>query len=85
MRYEDLVLDQVGVSKQLIEYIDLEWDDKCLDFQNNERNVLSPSNMQVRQPIYQTSINRWKHYERQLQPLVDVLQQASQVTDLPES
>lgn len=85
VRYEDLVLDQERVSKQLIEYIDLEWDDKCLDFHSNERNVLSPSNMQVRQPIYQTSINRWKHYEKQLQPLVEMLQQASQVTDLPES
>ncbi len=81
VRYEDLVLDQERVSKQLIEYIGLEWDEKCIDFQDNERNVLSPSNMQVRRPIYKTSINRWKRYEEQLQPLVEVLQQASQVTN----
>jgi tetratricopeptide (TPR) repeat protein len=77
MQYEDLVLDQERVSKQLIEYIGLEWDERCLDFQNNERNVYSPSNMQVRQPMYQSSMNRWKLYEKQLQPLIEVLQQAT--------
>jgi len=77
VQYEDLVLDQERVSKQLIEYIGLEWDEKCLDFQNNERNVLSPSNMQVRQSMYKSSINRWKRYEEQLQPLIEVLHRAS--------
>ncbi len=73
VQYEDLVLDQERVSKQLIEYIGLEWDEKCIDFQNNERNVLSVSNMQVRQPMYKSSMNRWKLYEKQLQPLIEVL------------
>ena len=77
VQYEDLVLDQERVSKQLIEYIGLEWDENCLDFQHNERNVSSPSNMQVRQPMYKSSVNRWKLYEKQLQPLIEVLQQAS--------
>ncbi len=81
VQYEDLVLDQERVSKQLIEYVGLEWDEKCIDFQDNERNVLSPSNMQVRKPMYKSSIGRWKLYEKQLQPLVEVLQQASQVTN----
>ncbi len=77
VQYEDLVLDQERVSKQLIEYIGLEWDEHCLDFQHNERNVSSPSNMQVRQPMYKSSVNRWKLYEKQLQPLIEVLQRAS--------
>jgi len=77
VQYEDLVLDQERVSKQLIEYIGLEWDEICLDFQHNERNVSSPSNMQVRQPMYKSSMNRWKLYEEQLQPLIEVLQPAS--------
>jgi len=85
LQYEDLVLDQESVSKRLIEYLGLEWDEKCLEFHNNKRNVMTPSNIQVRQPIYESSINRWTCYEKQLQPLVEVLQQASQVTDLPES
>ena len=74
VQYEDLVLDQERVSRQLIEYIGLDWDEKCIDFHNNERNVLSPSNMQVRQPMYKSSMNRWKRYEKQLQPLIEVLQ-----------
>jgi tetratricopeptide (TPR) repeat protein len=76
VRYEELVVDQERVSKQLIDYLGLEWDEKCLDFHNNERNVMSPSNMQVRQPMYKNSMNRWKNYEQHLQPLIEVLQQA---------
>jgi hypothetical protein len=78
VQYEDLVMNQESVSKQLIEYIGLEWDENCMEFQNSDRNTSSPSNVQVRQPIYETSINRWKDYERQLQPLIEVLQQANQ-------
>ena len=77
VRYEELVENQERVSKRMIDFLGLEWDEKCLDFHNNERNVMSPSNLQVRQPMYQNSINRWKRYEKHLQPLIDVLQQAS--------
>jgi hypothetical protein len=75
VQYEELVTDQERVSKQLVDYLGLEWDEKCVDFHNNERNVLSPSNMQVRQPMYMNSIIRWKQYEEFLQPLIEVLNQ----------
>jgi tetratricopeptide (TPR) repeat protein len=75
VQYEELVLDQERVSKQLIDYLGLEWDEKCLDFHNNERVVMTPSNIQVRQPMYKESMNRWKPYERHLQPLIEMLQQ----------
>lgn len=75
VQYEELVADQERVSKRLIDYLGLQWDEKCLDFHNNERNVVSPSNLQIRQPMYETSINRWKRYEKYLQPLIEVLQQ----------
>ncbi len=77
VQYEELVQDQERVSKRLIDYLGLEWDEKCLDFHNNERNVMTPSNLQVRQPMYKNSINRWKRYEEYLQPLIEVLQQKS--------
>ena len=77
VQYEELVMDQERVSKQLIDYLGLKWDEKCLDFHNNERDVRTISNMQVRQPMYKNSMNRWKHYEKHLQPLIEVLQQAS--------
>jgi len=76
LQYEELVEDQERVSKRLIDYLGLEWDEKCLDFHNNERNVVSPSNLQIRQPMYKNSINRWKRYEKYLQPLIETLQQA---------
>ncbi len=75
VQYEELVMDQARVSKQLIDYIGLEWDENCLDFHNNDRVVMSPSNIQVRQPMHNKSINRWKPYEKYLQPLIDTLQQ----------
>ncbi len=74
VQYEELVMDQEGISKQLIDYLGLEWDEKCIDFHNNERNVMSPSNMQVRQPIYDSAMNRWKNYEKHIQPLVAMFQ-----------
>jgi len=74
VQYEELVMDQERVSKQLIDYIGLEWDEKCMDFHNNERNVMSPSNLQVRQPMYKSSMNRWKLYENHILPLIEMLQ-----------
>ena len=76
LQYEELVMDQERVSRQLIDYVGLEWDEKCVDFHKNERNVMSPSNLQVRQPMYENSINRWKPYEKHLHPLIELLQQA---------
>ncbi len=76
VQYEDLVMEQERVSKQMINYLGLEWDEKCLDFHSNERDVRTISNMQVRQPMYKKSVNRWKHYEKHLQPLIEVLGQA---------
>ena len=76
VQYEELVMDQETHSKQLIDYLGLEWDEKCLDFHNNERDVRTVSNVQVRQPMYKNSMNRWKPYENHLQPLIEMLQQA---------
>ncbi len=75
VQYEELVMEQERVSKQMIDYLGLEWDEKCLDFHNNERDVRTISNMQVRQPMYKKSMNRWKRYEKHLQPLIEVLGQ----------
>ena len=68
-------MDQERVTRQLIDYLDLEWDEKCLNFHENERNIMSSSNMQIREPMYKSSMNRWKNYEKHLQPLIKALQQ----------
>ena len=74
VQYEELVTDQEPVSRQLIEHVGLEWDDTCLDFHENKRVVKTASNLQVRKPIYKNSINRWRRYEKQLAPLVAMLE-----------
>lgn len=73
VRYEDLVADQEAKSREMISFCGLEWDDRCLAFYETERPVLTASNWQVRQPIYRTSLERWRHYEKYLGPLMDAV------------
>jgi tetratricopeptide (TPR) repeat protein len=72
--YEDLVGDQETTCRKLIDYLGLDWDPACLDFHRNRRAVRTASSMQVREPIYDRSVQRWLHYEKQLAPLVSVLE-----------
>lgn len=76
VRYEDLVADQETVSRRIVAFCGLEWDDRCLEFHRTERPVLTASTWQVRQPIYATSVGRARHYARQLAPLSAVLRRA---------
>jgi tetratricopeptide (TPR) repeat protein len=72
-RYEAITQDQEGESRRLIDFLGVPWDDACLRFYETERSVTTPSRWQVRQPIYQSSVKRWKKYERKIQPLIDAL------------
>jgi tetratricopeptide (TPR) repeat protein len=71
--YETLVDDQEAQSRRLIEFIGLEWDQQCLEFYENSRPIFTASVWQVRQPMYATSKERWRHYLGHLQPLLDAL------------
>ncbi|MDP4027598.1 MAG: tetratricopeptide repeat protein [Gallionella sp.] len=73
VRYEDVVADQEAQSRRIIDYCGLEWNDACLDFHRNERAVKTASMAQVRRPIYQSSVERWRSYEKFLEPLFDAL------------
>lgn len=81
VQYEELVGDQEKFSRQLIAHVGLQWDQRCLDFHLNKRAVRTASSVQVRRPIYTSSINRWKHYEKQLAPLKAILHPTA--PDLP--
>lgn len=72
-RYEELVAEPERITRGLLDYLDVEWDERCLAFHENERSVMSPSNLQVRRPIYSTSIGRWRRYEKHLGPLMEIL------------
>ncbi|RWO45966.1 MAG: sulfotransferase family protein [Mesorhizobium sp.] len=72
-RYETLVEDQEAQSRRLIDYLGLPWDDACLRFFDRDGSVNTPSRWQVRQPIYKSSVKRWKNYENEIQPLIQSL------------
>ncbi len=71
--YEELIDDQEGESRRLIDFLGLPWDDACLEFHNTRRAVRTASNWQVRQPIYSKSVGRWRAYEKFLDPLKQTL------------
>jgi tetratricopeptide (TPR) repeat protein len=73
--YEALVEDTDCESRRLIEFLGLDWEPACLDFQHTERPVFTGSGWQVRKPIFTRSVRRWRQYERHLQPLLEVLAQ----------
>ena len=73
IKYEQLVSDTEAQVRQLLEYCELPFDENCLSFHKTRRHVKTPSASQVRQPVYQNSIARWKNYEKHLQPLREAL------------
>jgi tetratricopeptide (TPR) repeat protein len=73
VQYEDIVADQEAQARKLIEYCGLQWNEACLDFHNTKRSIRTASVTQVRQPIYSSSVERWRHYEIFLGPLLDAL------------
>lgn len=68
--YEELIADQEGWSRKIIDFLGLEWDTRCLDFDRTQRPVLTASNWQVRQKIYRSSIGRWRNYQSFIEPLL---------------
>ncbi len=72
-QYEELTSDQEIQSRKLIDHLGLAWDPACLNFHETERTVTTISRWQVRQPIYQSSVKRWKNYGDKLQPLINSL------------
>jgi hypothetical protein len=73
VHYESLVDDPEAVSRAILEYCGLSWDERCLRFHESGRKARTASYDQVRQPIYRRSARRWRNYEQHLQPLFDVL------------
>lgn len=73
LQYEEMVADQEGVSRQLIEFCGLDWDESCMEFHKTERSVQTASQWQVRQPVYKSSTERWRRYEKHIGPLIEVL------------
>jgi tetratricopeptide (TPR) repeat protein len=73
IQYENLIANPEVEARRLIAFLGLNWDARCLEFHSTERQVTSSSFWQVRQKLYDSSIGRWRHYQRHLGPLLDGL------------
>jgi tetratricopeptide (TPR) repeat protein len=73
VRYEDMVRDQEGQTRRLLEYCGLPFEDGCLRFYETDRPVRTASSEQVRMPIYESSLDHWRHFREELAPLIEAL------------
>jgi len=71
--YEDMVSDHEATVRRVLDFAGLDWNDACLDFHKTERKVKTASQWQVRQPLYDSSLERWRHYSHHLGPLFEAL------------
>ena len=71
--YQELTADPVPHTKRLIAHLGLEWNERCLTPEQNARRVKTASRWQVRQPIYRSSVGRWRNYEPYLGPLAELI------------
>ena len=75
VKYEDVVADLEQEARKLIDFVGLDWQEECLEFHNNKSRVNTASAAQVRKPIYKTSIEKWRPYEKHLGPLIKALKE----------
>ena len=73
VEYETLIADREAETRRLIAFCGLDWDDACLAPERNSRVVKTPSLWQVRQPVYNSSVERWRRYEPWLGELRELL------------
>jgi tetratricopeptide (TPR) repeat protein len=76
--YEGLAEDLEGWTRRMLEFIEVPWDPRCLDFHTTARTVVTASKWQVRQPFDRRSVQRWRNYEEFVLPLIPLLQADSE-------
>lgn len=72
--YKQLVSDPEGQTRKMLEYLELEWSDACLDHTQASSVVRTASINQVRRPVYKTSLQAWQHYEEALSPAIAIFE-----------
>ena len=74
VNYESVVADLESEVRRMLDFCGLPFEEACLRFHETERAVKTASSQQVRKPIYKTSVDLWRRYEKDLQPLIEVLE-----------
>jgi hypothetical protein len=70
VRYEDLVAEPEAQARRLLTHCGLAWEDKVLEFHRSTKASTTASAVQVRRPIYQSSVQKWRQFTRELQPVL---------------
>jgi tetratricopeptide (TPR) repeat protein len=73
VEYQEMVTNLEPVTRRMLEFVDAEWNSACLNFHKSDRFVSTSSYDQVRQPIYTSSVCRWRNYEKHIEPLKEIL------------
>lgn len=75
VRYEDMVADLEGQARRVLEFLDLPWDDRVLEYHRRaqQKHVHSPTYEAVTKPVYSSSVGRWRNYEKYLKPHLEIL------------
>ena len=73
VQHEDVVRDLEGQVRRMLDFCGLDFEESCLNYHKTERNVRTPSSEQVRQPIFDTALEQWRHFEPWLDPLKETL------------
>jgi tetratricopeptide (TPR) repeat protein len=73
VNHEDVVDDLETQVRRMLDFVGLEFEQSCVDFHKTKRNIKTPSSEQVRQPIYKSATEQWRHFEQHLEPLKKVL------------
>jgi Flp pilus assembly protein TadD len=81
LSYEALVEHQEDKTRELLAFCGLSWDEACLQFERNTAPVATASAVQVRSAMYRSAMKRWKRYEPQLAPLLQLLADAGITSD----
>jgi tetratricopeptide (TPR) repeat protein len=80
VNYEDIVRDQAAESRRLIEFIGLPWEDEVLRFHESTAPSATASAVQVRRPVYASSVGKWRHHAERIKPLYKRL-----LSEIPET
>ncbi|MFI4896709.1 MAG: sulfotransferase family protein, partial [Phycisphaerales bacterium JB059] len=83
LHYQSLVNDPETGVRRLLEFAGHEIDEACLRYHESDRTVTTASRDQVRQPVYKTSLARWKRYEKHIGPMTQALRDAG--VELPDA
>ncbi|MGK0498393.1 MAG: tetratricopeptide (TPR) repeat protein [Oceanicoccus sp.] len=81
VNYEDIVANTESEARKLVNYCGLDWQDQCLRFYENKQASTTASATQVRRPIYNSSVGKWRRYEKKMQPIAAILTAAGIAID----